>query len=178
MMTIREVKHQLKKGNATIEYDHLNSTITYKIYSEETGFVELAKVTPDTVEGVSSLSEVEPTIIATIEKNIREHPVMGKYADMILGDFNNILCLDPEREIEQIPEAAIVNATLREENQRKDNEIKRLQAQVERLQGMLSKTLAFAKGVKDHAVGKLLFGKKIEELDLPQGELPEGKEER
>lgn len=182
----------LKSGMARI--GKFGNEIVYTISADETGHVILAVVSPEKVEfpqygdkkiigsdkkvegietiGKLPLSEVKDTVIETIEKTVREHPIMGKYAHMILGDFNNILSLDSEREIKPISEAAMINATLKEDTQRKD-------IQIEILQRMLSKTLEFAKNVRDSVVGKIFFKNKIEQLDLPVGELTEGdKDER
>lgn len=186
---------RFKSGMATIF--EFNGEIYYSIDADEVGNVTLARVTPDEVEfpqygpnprikkeyggqtiegfaksGKLPLSEVKDTVIETIEKTVREHPIMSKYADMILGDFNNILSLDLEREIQPISEEAMINATLKEDNQRKD-------IQIGRLQGMLNKTLEFAKNVRDSVVGKIFFKNKIAQLNLPEGELAEGdKDER
>lgn len=183
-------------GVATIF--EFNGGIGYSVCADEIGNVFLGSVTQKEVEfpqygtktlmehnghggkkiagfeksGNLPLSEVKGTVIETIEKTVREHPVMGKYADMILGDFKNILSLDPKREITPISEEAMINATLKEDNQRKD-------IQIGRLQGMLNKTLEFAKNVRDSVVGKIFFKNKIAQLNLPEGELAEGdKDER
>lgn len=193
---VKENSGFIESGMATVQ--EFQGKILYTITAEEVGYVILASVAPDKVEfpqygtkarmehnghggqkiagfvekGKLPLSEVKDTVIETIEKSVREHPVMGKYAEMIIGDFKNILSLDPEREITHIPEEAIINATLLEENAKKE-------AQIGRLQTMLNKTLEFAKNVRDSVVGKIFFKNKIAQLNLPEGELIEGdKDER
>jgi len=190
-VNIYYLTRKVKCGMATI--DMVDDEIIYAITADEVGDVILARVKPDKVEfpqygtqkrmgldkdgkkkiegfeksGKLALSEVKDTVIETIEKSLREHPVMGKYADIILGDFKKILSLDPKREIQPISEEAMINAALLEDNAKKE-------AQIGRLQAMLNKTLEFAKNVRDSVVGKIFFRNEIAQLDLPEGELTEG----
>ena len=161
--------------------------IRYYIYSDEVGFTVLANVTPKNVKfpihgtkvlngnrgleekGELPLSAVKDTVRETIEKSIIKHPIMGKYADIILGDIDQILSLDSERQITPIPESAKIMAAQKREIERLKEENSQQKKAIETLMKRIKGIPFFGKRIVER-LSKMLPSAEEKVADVPTTE--------
>lgn len=107
--------------------------------------------------------------------------VTGRQVMLALGEKDYKESFYTYKKIRGIPE-------MQKELDKKDEQITEIKSEIndlsnkineknkiiERLQAMLSRTLSFAKKVRESVIGKIFFKKSIDELSIMDGELPEG----
>ena len=185
---VRETE-ELSSGSAMIRIEsdgYYNSKIGYYVKLDNERQILLAEIDPhhkkvripiygetEDLEEIGEVPEDEygATVFETIGGRIREHKVLGEYADMIIGDFEQIMELDPEKQVTPVSEEQKKIASLHETVKRLEStnaELERQSAQkTERIQSILEKldkALKFIEKVKNHPIAGLFFGKKVGEV--------------